>query len=137
MTNGLLIMTDSNGSIIRSKRSLSEDENGFEPPPTPYQPHHSTPVHPTKANKLATIKPKTVGQGRRIIISSNSLAVSSTECNTPRQCCCREKGVVDVCWGYCLDIKEYSSRSVAVLGICEKWMSLINYCIYCYEPGAY
>ena len=135
-------MIDSKGAIARSKRSPSEDENGFAPPPAPYLPRYSSPIYPTKSDKLFTNKAILMeaisGKRRREkITSSNNSGLSSTECQSPRQCCCREKGVIDVCWGYCLDIKEYSSRSFAVLGICEKWMSLINYCIYCYKPGTY
>ena len=135
-------MIDSNGAIVRSKRSPSEDENGFAPPPAPYVTKYSSTIYPTKSDKIFTNKPILLEaisdkKRRRITTSSNNSGSSSTECKSPRQCCCREKGVVDVCWGYCLDIKEYSSRSMAVLGICEKWMSLINYCIYCYKPGTY
>ena len=68
---------------------------------------------------------------------NNEMALSETECQTPYQCCCREKGVVDMCWGYCVDIrdKKYTSRSLAVRGICYKWLSIINYCTYCSHAG--
>ena len=70
-------------------------------------------------------------------IENNEMHLSETECQTPYQCCCREKGVVDICWGYCVDIKDkrYSSRSLAARGPCQKWLSIINYCIYCYHGG--
>ena len=59
--------------------------------------------------------------------------IPTTECQTPQQCCCREKGVADICWGYCVDIKDtnYISRSLSVVGVCKKWFSIINYCTYC------
>ena len=47
-------MIDSNGAIARSKRSPSEDENGFAPPPAPYLPKYSSPIYPTKSDKLFT-----------------------------------------------------------------------------------
>ena len=108
----------------------------------------------TNYDRLATYKPQAERvQGKRKVVHSARISErkvissskniphqqeSSTECNTPHQCCCREKGVVDVCWGYCVDIKEYSSKSRSmgvVMGICAKWMSLINYCVYCFKPG--
>ena len=42
--------------------------------------------------------------------------------------CCREKGVVEVCEGYCMK-RVASSRSGAVMGICGKWFEDISKCV--------
>ena len=45
---------------------------------------------------------------------------------TDAEKCCRENGVLDVCFGYCLKEREKTgSRS---FGICGKWLKLINEC---------
>ena len=45
---------------------------------------------------------------------------------TDAEKCCRENGVLDVCFGYCLKEKEETgSRS---FGICDKWFKQINKC---------
>ena len=139
--------------MTRLKRAPLDDEIEFGTSSTYYNISYSSTTYPTTSNELATnqpnadfVKKEKKKRKRRLLHSSKNLArnhpkseMSSSkplsECRNPHQCCCREKGVVDICWGYCVDIKEYSSRSLAVLGICEKWMSLINYCIYCYKHG--
>ena len=41
--------------------------------------------------------------------------------------CCREKGVPDICFGYCL--KERKAESRAITGICHRWFELIGKCL--------
>ena len=49
------------------------------------------------------------------------------------QKCCREKGVIDVCFGYCETSedkpeKQAMARQGPVTGICEKWFEIIGKC---------
>jgi len=47
--------------------------------------------------------------------------------------CCREKGVPDICFGYCL--KERKAESRAITGICHRWFELIGKCLGTKIPG--
>ena len=49
-------------------------------------------------------------------------------CAHPGEECCREKGVVDVCFGYCESERSNAARSVMKTGICEKWFKQIAEC---------
>ena len=42
--------------------------------------------------------------------------------------CCREKGVPDVCFGYCEKATSDDERSGIKTGICEKWFPVIGQC---------
>ena len=50
------------------------------------------------------------------------------KCDDPVEECCREKGVVDVCLGYCESDKSDKERSGMKAGICEKWFNQIVEC---------
>ena len=41
--------------------------------------------------------------------------------------CCREKGVSDICFGYCLT-EEKNTKSGAITGVCEEWLKQIGHC---------
>ena len=41
--------------------------------------------------------------------------------------CCRENGVPDYCFGYCL-IERKKSESRAVTGVCKRWLEQIGHC---------
>ena len=41
--------------------------------------------------------------------------------------CCREKGVPDVCFGYCLTERK-NTKSRAITGFCEQWLKQIGHC---------
>ena len=52
-----------------------------------------------------------------------------TKCSTlgpDIETCCREKGVIDVCIGYCF--KKGGSIGRSITGICTKWFSTIKDC---------
>ena len=41
--------------------------------------------------------------------------------------CCREKGVLDICLGYCLKEME-DTKSRAITGRCAEWLAVIGQC---------
>ena len=45
---------------------------------------------------------------------------------TDAEKCCRENGVLDVCFGFCL--KEREKTGTRSFGICGKWFKQINEC---------
>ena len=133
----------SNGLLKRPKRSVTSKEHEITASTFNHGSLGFSQTYQTSSNYLVTNKPEaeSVKGKRRKVYSSriqHPAPITITECKNPHECCCKEKGVIDVCWGYCVDVKEHSSRSRSfgvVRGICQKWLSLINYCIYCYKPG--
>ena len=60
----------------------------------------------------------------------NKIVLSSV-LEDPREKCCREKGVPDVCFGYCMRTRTHEAsrfRSGGITGICEKWLDEIGEC---------
>ena len=45
----------------------------------------------------------------------------------PAEKCCREKGVSDICFGFCLN-DDNKSRAIQQTGICGKWFKIIEEC---------
>ena len=43
--------------------------------------------------------------------------------------CCREKGVPDVCFGYCEKDRTTEQRQGMKTGICDKWFEAIGKCL--------
>ena len=134
-----LMIDGSNRLLKRPKRSVTSKEHEIAASTFNHGSLGFSQTYQTKSNDLVTKKPEAEsvkGKRKKVYNSRIQHHVPITECKNPRQCCCKEKGVIDVCWGYCVDVKEYSSRSFGVVrGICQRWLSLINYCIYCYKPG--
>ena len=131
----------SNGHLKRRKRSVTSKEHKIILSTFNHGSLGLSQANQTKSNHLVKNKPKAEsvkGKRKKVYDSKISHPASKTECKSPLQCCCREKGVIEDCWGYCVDVKGHSSQSRSLgveRGICEKWLSLINYCIYCFNPG--
>ena len=59
------------------------------------------------------------------------LYLNSFQLETPEEKCCREKGVIDVCLGFCLrEDGAIDSRDIPTLqtGICGVWFKQIEQC---------
>ena len=137
----------SNRLLKRPKRSVTSKEHKITASTFNHGSLGFSQSYQTKSNDLVTNKPEAEfvrGKRKPVYHSKIEHPAPMTECQNPRQCCCKEKGVPLHCWGYCVDVKEHSSRSRSLargrgLGVmrgkCEEWLSLINYCIYCYKPG--